>query len=61
MNIRDQPPDTHSSRTVASLAGEAAAGLDPALLEEHPRDSKHAPDPIWVMLSVWMSNSRRSL
>ena len=36
MNIRDQPPDTHSSRTVSSLAGEAAAGLDPALLEEHP-------------------------
>jgi len=36
MNIRGQPPGTHSSRTVASLAGEAAAGLDPALLEEHP-------------------------
>lgn len=36
MNIRGQPPGTHSSRTVTSLAGEAAAGLDPALLEEHP-------------------------
>ena len=36
MNIRGQPPGTHSSRTVASLAGEAAAGLDPALLVEHP-------------------------
>ena len=36
MSIRGQPPGTHSSRTVTSLAGEAAAGLDPALLEEHP-------------------------
>lgn len=36
MNIRGQPPGTHSSRAVASLAGEAAARLDPALLSEHP-------------------------
>ena len=36
MNIRGQPPGTHSSQTVTSLAGEAAARLDPALLREHP-------------------------
>ena len=36
MNIRGQPPGTWSNQAVASLAGEAAAGLDPALLEEHP-------------------------
>ena len=36
MNIRGQPPATCGSQTVASLAGEAAARLDPALLREHP-------------------------
>ena len=36
MNIRGQPPGTYSGQTVASLAGEAAARLDPALLREHP-------------------------
>lgn len=36
MSIRGQPLGTHSNQMVASLAGEAAARLDPALLEEHP-------------------------
>ena len=36
MNIRGQPPDTCSRRTVTSLAGDAAARLDSALLDEHP-------------------------
>ena len=36
MNIRGQPPGTHGSQTVSSLAGEAAARLDPVLLREHP-------------------------
>lgn len=36
MNIRRQPPGTYGSQAVASLAGEAAARLDPALLREHP-------------------------
>ena len=36
MSIRGQPPGTHSNRTVVSLAGEAAARLDPVLLDEYP-------------------------
>ncbi len=36
MNIRSQPPGMHDMRTVTSLAGEAAAELDPTLLVEYP-------------------------
>ena len=36
MTIRSQPTGMHDMRTVASLAGEAAAELDPTLLDEYP-------------------------
>ena len=36
MTIRDQPTDTTTFATVTSLVGEAAAAIDPALLEEYP-------------------------
>ncbi len=36
MNIRDQPADTTNTATVTSLVGEAAAAIEPALLQEHP-------------------------
>ncbi len=36
MNIRDQPTETTNTATVTSLVGEAAAAMDPVLLEEYP-------------------------
>ena len=36
MTIRRQPSDMQTMRTVTSLAGEAAAELDPVLLDEYP-------------------------